>query len=152
MSKLNLPALTTAIILATGPSCTPAIKSSDALTEMQNITQKRLMMVCIEGGPVTQCCHVSPDDTLGAQMASAGKKVNLHNQNEVNSFFTCQKDSRMATDDRGRTACLENTQASVAAKANTCSPGSIPQPVIDCDPETSQKTVKWGCYDWPYSG
>jgi len=148
---MRLSNLATALILATvTPDCstTERVVPAANTANIQNITNDKAM-VCVEGGPLTQCCHVSPNDTKTIQMAKEGQKVLVCNKEQTTAFFTCNKGSRMETDDRDRFACLEDSFSSVEAKAKTCTIGTT-EPIIECDPSKGTKTINWSCYNGPY--
>jgi hypothetical protein len=148
---MRLSNLATALVLATTtPACGTmerVVPSSNA-TNIQDNTSKEAM-VCIEGGPLTQCCHVSPNDIKAMQMAKEKQKVPLCNEGQTIAFFACYEGSRMEADEKGRFACLESNFPSVEAKEKTCTIGTI-EPIIKCDPSKGTKTINWSCYNGPY--
>lgn len=149
----SLPNLAAAAFIATAaPACGPMpqqVEPPGSNNPFFNSEIARDAMVCIEGGPLTQCCHVSPNDEKAMAMSKAKVEVDLYSSVETADFFQCEPGSHMEADEAGRNACLENTMSSVAQKAATCVLGSSLEPDVNCDATTRNRTVKWDCYDGP---
>lgn len=149
----SLPSLAAVAFIATSaPACGPMpqqVEIPGSNNPFFNSEIERAAKVCVEGGPLTQCCAVSPNDEKAMAMSKADTRVDLFSSEETAGFFQCEPGSRMEADEAGRNACLEDTMSSVAQKAATCVGGSSLEPDVNCNATTGNRTVKWDCYDGP---
>ncbi len=149
----SLSSLAAAAFISTSvPACGPMpqqVEQAGSNNPFFNIEIARAAKVCVEGGPLTQCCDVSPNDEKAMAMSKADERVDLYSSTETSGFFPCEPGSRMESDEAGRNACLEDTMSSVAEKAATCMGGSSLEPDVNCDATTGKRTVKWDCYNGP---